>query len=309
MHAKPGQPTGASKLCLSCHDGTIALGAVASRRAPVGLFGRVTGRPNLGADLSDDHPVSFVYDAALAAEDGELLHPEGLTGVVRLDLNGEMQCTTCHDAHSDRYGDFLAMDASFSSLCTECHDKLDWAGSSHNTAAAPYLGGSRDPWPDTHWDTVAANGCGNCHTSHAAGHPESLLRYPLEEDNCLVCHDGSVANSDIASELRKPYRHAVASFFGVHQGEEDAFSMPRHVECQDCHNPHAAAGWRASAPDASGPLNGARGASLTGTRVVSARYQYEVCLRCHGDNPSGPSPAVQRQISEANFRLKIGLDN
>ena len=29
--AVPGQPTGSSKLCLSCHDGTIALGSVLSR--------------------------------------------------------------------------------------------------------------------------------------------------------------------------------------------------------------------------------------------------------------------------------------
>ena len=30
LDALPGQPTGASKLCLSCHDGTIALGSVVS---------------------------------------------------------------------------------------------------------------------------------------------------------------------------------------------------------------------------------------------------------------------------------------
>src|SRR5829696_8305601 len=27
LQAQPGQPTGTSKLCLSCHDGTIALGS------------------------------------------------------------------------------------------------------------------------------------------------------------------------------------------------------------------------------------------------------------------------------------------
>src|ERR1043166_8158441 len=30
LQAKPGQPTGSSKLCLSCHDGTIALSSVLS---------------------------------------------------------------------------------------------------------------------------------------------------------------------------------------------------------------------------------------------------------------------------------------
>ena len=31
IFSSPGQPTGASMLCLSCHDGTIALGSVLSR--------------------------------------------------------------------------------------------------------------------------------------------------------------------------------------------------------------------------------------------------------------------------------------
>src|SRR5262249_42267033 len=55
-----GQPTGASKLCLSCHDGTVALGMVQSRSLPIPMRNQVTtmpaGRSNLGTDLSDDHP-------------------------------------------------------------------------------------------------------------------------------------------------------------------------------------------------------------------------------------------------------------
>ncbi|MDH5570903.1 MAG: hypothetical protein OEY89_03995, partial [Gammaproteobacteria bacterium] len=33
----PGQPTGASMLCLSCHDGTIALGEILSRNTDITL--------------------------------------------------------------------------------------------------------------------------------------------------------------------------------------------------------------------------------------------------------------------------------
>src|SRR5678815_582510 len=66
LQAKPGQPTGSSKLCLSCHDGTIALGSVLSREQPIAMAGGVTtlppGATNLGTDLSDDHPISFRYD-------------------------------------------------------------------------------------------------------------------------------------------------------------------------------------------------------------------------------------------------------
>ena len=71
--AAPGQPTGASLLCLSCHDGTIALGEVSSEAVPIPMAGGVTTIPSgpgrLGTDLSDDHPVSFVYDDALASLD------------------------------------------------------------------------------------------------------------------------------------------------------------------------------------------------------------------------------------------------
>src|SRR5262252_8288263 len=59
-----GQPTGSSKLCLSCHDGTVALGMVNTRVLPIEMRGGIStmppGRSNLGTDLSDDHPVSFV---------------------------------------------------------------------------------------------------------------------------------------------------------------------------------------------------------------------------------------------------------
>ena len=59
--AKVGQPTGSSKQCLSCHDGTIALGMVRSRATPIRFAGGVVamppGKANLSADLSDDHPV------------------------------------------------------------------------------------------------------------------------------------------------------------------------------------------------------------------------------------------------------------
>ena len=41
-----GQPNGASLLCLSCHDGTIALGELLSRAATVAMSGGVTTMPS-----------------------------------------------------------------------------------------------------------------------------------------------------------------------------------------------------------------------------------------------------------------------
>src|SRR3982750_3297676 len=41
LQGVPGQPTGSSKLCLSCHDGTIALGSVLSRDQSIAMAGGI----------------------------------------------------------------------------------------------------------------------------------------------------------------------------------------------------------------------------------------------------------------------------
>src|SRR5690606_17606262 len=120
-----GQPTGNSKLCLSCHDGTIALGNVVSRHQPIMMAGGITtlppGKSNLGTDLSDDHPISFRYDSALVSKNPKLKSPAALHSSVRLDHNQELQCTTCHDAHDNQFGKFLVMANEQSQLCNSCH--------------------------------------------------------------------------------------------------------------------------------------------------------------------------------------------
>ena len=119
-------PGGASKLCLSCHDGTLAIGSVnvLNGQAPASIVmngtaagggmppgsGEFTGfTRNLGVNLTNDHPISFTYDSVLAGNDGELRVPDGVTVGNRvagvnpkptLPLeNNQMQCTTCHDPH------------------------------------------------------------------------------------------------------------------------------------------------------------------------------------------------------------------
>jgi predicted CXXCH cytochrome family protein len=126
LNAKPGQPTGSSKLCLSCHDGTVAIGSVLSKNMPIGMAGGITTIPpgakgNIGTDLSDDHPISFVYDSALAAKDGKLHDPVNLPANVRLDATKNLQCSTCHDAHDNSNTHFLVMRNDNSQLCNTCH--------------------------------------------------------------------------------------------------------------------------------------------------------------------------------------------
>ena len=83
------QPAGSSLLCLSCHDGMVALGSVNNLRGtsqtidvgPNTNAGKMPGGPQgalsgftrlIGTDLTNDHPVSVTYNDALAAQDGEL---------------------------------------------------------------------------------------------------------------------------------------------------------------------------------------------------------------------------------------------
>jgi predicted CXXCH cytochrome family protein len=167
LKAAVGQPNGASKLCLSCHDGTIALGLIRSQTLPVPFSGGVTvmpaGRTNIGTNLSDDHPVSFVYDATLAVQNGQLEHPANLRRPVKLDHFGQLQCTSCHDPHNDQYGKFLVMENISSALCNTCHKKTNWSISSHRTSSKTWNGTLPNPWPHSSYTTVSTNGCESCH--------------------------------------------------------------------------------------------------------------------------------------------------
>ncbi len=96
----PGRPTGYSRLCLSCHDGTIALGSVLNKsgsggldgeytmeyptgQSPAGPFGSIPvgegatsqNTRALGQDLRNDHPISMRFDTALLAKDAEFVNP------------------------------------------------------------------------------------------------------------------------------------------------------------------------------------------------------------------------------------------
>ncbi len=82
-------PTGATKLCLGCHDG-IGSGYI-GRHEP-------GTHSNMGTDLRHTHPISFSYAESYNGTVGEYRAPWDLEfGYV--DRNGEVQCSSCHDVH------------------------------------------------------------------------------------------------------------------------------------------------------------------------------------------------------------------
>ena len=336
------QPNGSSRLCLSCHDGTVALGSVSSQTTPIAMQqaggGPVTTMPvgpgNLGTDLSGDHPISFVYDSNLATKDPQLKDPGTLVGPVRLDSERRLQCTTCHDPHNNQFGNFLVEDNTGSALCQSCHSPSGWAGSAHATSTQVVTptpsgdikasklttlsrraasAGSTQVEAGAGNKTIAANGCANCHLPHGAGGKHELLKSAKPEQNCLPCHDGRSGIPNVAADFRKVSAHPVTQDGTAHNPKENAVNPSvRHVTCADCHNPHAAtAGPKQRVANAGPPgaLSSVLGMNAGGTRVQSINKEYELCFRCHADS-SGRGPArVRRQFAETNTRLQFAASS
>lgn len=297
--AKAGQPTGSSRLCLSCHDGTIAVGALINN-VTIPMAGGFTTIPidrpsnlggSLGKDLTNDHPISFQYGADLVLKNRQLKLPSQIDPKLKLDPGQNLQCTTCHNPHKDPYGKFLVLDNSGSALCVSCHKVAGWSGSVHDATV-----------------TLHAAGCGNCHVPHNAKTAQRLMKAAPEEQNCLTCHSATGGAADIQSTLMQRSKHDVRATVGVHDAAESPLSFQKHVECEDCHNPHALQATPTVAPSANGSLTGVRGIALTGEAKDAVSYQYEVCFKCHAEKVFA-STVITRQIPSLNTRLEFSLDN
>jgi len=118
----PLAPQGVSKLCLSCHDGTIALDSFS------GMSGSnfVTGEANVGTDLSDDHPISIKWNhqTEIGACSGCHGAHQGQYNSALPFFDGYVECASCHDVH-DRAGftKLLRKSLAYSELCFHCHSK------------------------------------------------------------------------------------------------------------------------------------------------------------------------------------------
>lgn len=338
MAAPVGLPTGSTKMCLACHDGTVAIGSTASRgplpMVGVDAQGRLRGVAVLGTDLSDDHPVSFTP----VTRSQIVLPPPG--DPVKLDRNGVLHCTACHDPHQqDRdlvTQKFLVKTNAGSALCLTCHRKQYWESnpSTHRTSTRPY---GVAQGAHTGYRTVADNACESCHKPHTAGAGARVL-VAVEERTCGTtgggqCHGSSgVAAKNIAAEFNKAYRHPVYDITpSVHDPAEGVGktrplpeaspAAPRHAECPDCHNPHASYDASARAPKGGGHLSGVDGVDSNGLAVLPSGTppsvrEYEICYKCHGDSankpqtsggPEGPYP--NRVILQFNMRLMFDPAN
>jgi len=126
-----------SNMCLSCHDGTVAIASFYDYADAQALNGKEYGSGNTGftfmpsdavvKDLTNTHPVNFTYYNASWIPQAGVLAPANASsvdgaGAVPLE-NGKMQCWTCHDAHNGGSSIFeqnFPTQAS-GTFCTYCH--------------------------------------------------------------------------------------------------------------------------------------------------------------------------------------------
>jgi hypothetical protein len=137
-----GQPDGVSRLCLSCHDGTVAVDSFGGTTGSV-TMASLNPAAVLGTDLSNDHPISITFNTTTAATDGALHDPattsvtigaggdKTRTGTIDKVMlsNGTVQCSSCHDVHNsftvpgDGGVPLLKVSKAGSQLCLTCHNK------------------------------------------------------------------------------------------------------------------------------------------------------------------------------------------
>ncbi|MFN2183802.1 MAG: cytochrome c3 family protein [Anaerolineae bacterium] len=157
---------------------------------------------------------------------------------------------------------------------------------------------------------VTTSSCAGCHRAHSAGGLALRKTWP-EETLCFSCHGAAGPGTDVeaafaatANTATRIFKHDVAATTGVHRIGETAGSdfggANRHVECEDCHDPHGSARGITAAPvlqqemsqvQGVDPVWMAPGAPAGYTWLDDAEREYQVCFKCHSSFTQLPTYA------------------
>jgi predicted CXXCH cytochrome family protein len=292
-----------SSLCLSCHDGTVAIGQV----TPYGPYLMSGSTTTMGTQLQNTHPFSMqlpMKDApTLVASLVATQTTADPTHSVKL-IAGNVECTSCHNPHiqsvDKQSPNFLVRDDLKGALCLACHETSPRTVNTHQNQLAGWTAGIHANAPNLvqptagfgGYNTVAEFACLSCHMPHNGAGAARLLRASNETD-CVNCHSGGTNLSPVApnvfAEFSKAGAHPFSSPSGTHDANENVLlNQSRHATCADCHNSHSAnqvstfptpPAIRASQSGIAG-ISGADGVTV----LTPAVNQFENCLRCHGSS-------------------------
>lgn len=269
------EPGGASKLCLSCHDGTLAIGQVSNApgsgmgsaismtgtrstaSAPFVVGGMPAGSGdttgytrNLGVNLTNDHPISFTFQNpppatttdVLSQRDGELRSPP-----YSVTVNG--QTKTVVGIRSPGNKPMLPLDHEGKVQCTSCHD--------------PHLDASKFLRLNRFQQNASAGTNFN----------------PANDQICLGCHDRNLGNgvwSNSAHANSSLTAYAYTSAASTQRG------FPADIKvweagCLNCHDTHSVQGSRRLLREGTDDTNTPKAG---GNPAIE-----ETCYQCHSNSP------------------------
>ncbi len=262
------RPTGYSRLCLSCHDGTVALGNLINAPGSGGYQGVVPMTGNLGPgktipegsgsltgdtrrlglDLRNDHAISFTFDQALVLQDRELVNPgpplqypskvgdpTPISPLRRYPGNDPnvydaVQCTSCHNPHQVNYPKFL---------------RANWF----------------------HRET---------------NNPDPAKNNQNQQILCLFCHDKPRwidSTHAIAPVIRNKYPLVNNDPANVNSGYDyDGNHTVSEYACRNCHDPHT--------------IQGAKRLHREGVNAQGTDGIESTCYLCHAPNTGPTAPGT-----------------
>jgi hypothetical protein len=273
----PGQPGASSKVCLSCHDGTLAIGLVVNlngnpkgQGGPIAMSGTGTGgvmpdqhdfvipadkndptktttvtlsgtgeTRNLGVDMSNDHPISFAYNTSLYNNDGELRNPPVVIGTKAIVSNRSFGVAPTFPLENSQI------------QCPTCHD--------------PHLSTNSSP--------KFLRGLRLQKTAPLGG-----FYVPSSDIMCLACHDkdkaigtwsnSAHANVNVASEVYSDVAASIREF--------PLSTTVWQASCLGCHDTHTVPGARRLLREGTD--------SPTTPKSGGNSAIEETCYQCHRSN-------------------------
>jgi len=150
--------------------------------------------------------------------------------------------------------------------------------------------------------TEILTGCSACHRGH--GEPNSPMLGRAQKPLCLSCH-GSQSGFDmmvrtgviagtarpvlLSATLAKPFVHPISD--AAHSSDD-----PLAVTCTSCHSPHRSL----IDPATAGPPSGRPRLSPKDP----TRYEFELCLACHGGAANNPGLTAIARLFDPTSRSK-----